>query len=98
MERIGDLLPAAARALGLDAELQLGRATSTWLAIVAERVPAASGSCRLVAIEADALVVEADHPLVAQEIRLRAAELLEAFRAAPGGFPARGLRVGVRRV
>jgi predicted nucleic acid-binding Zn ribbon protein len=98
MERIGDLLPAAARGLGLEAELRLARAISTWDALVAERAPAATGSCRLVAIEAEALLVEADLPIVAQELRLRSGELLGAFRNAPGGFPASGLRVGVRRV
>ena len=98
MERIGDLLPAAARGLGLEAELRLARAGTTWEALVAERAPAATGSSRLVGIEADALLIEADEPIVAQELRLRSTELLEAFRAAPGGFPAHGLRVRVRRV
>ncbi len=98
MERIGDLLPAAARELGLEAELRLARATSTWDALVAERVPAATGACRLVGVDVDALMVEADQAIVAQELRLRTGELLEAFRTAPGGFSASGLRVGVRRV
>jgi hypothetical protein len=98
MERIGDLLPAAARELGLEDELRLARATATWNALVAERVPAATGACRLLGVEAHALLVEADHPIVGQELRLRSAELLAAFRAAPGGFPAAGLRVRVRRV
>jgi hypothetical protein len=98
MERIGDLLPAAARELGLEAELRLARAGSTWDALVAERVPAATGACRLVAIEDDALLVEADQPIVGQELRLRSGELLGAFRTAPGGFSATGLRVRVRRV
>jgi hypothetical protein len=98
MERIGDLLPAAARELGLEAELRLGRATSTWEALIAERVPAATGSCRLVGIEAEDLLVEADRPIVAQELRLRSTELVGAFRVAPGGFRASGLRVRVRRV
>lgn len=98
MERIGDLLPAAARELGLEDELRLARATATWDALVAERVPAATGACRLVGLEAQALLVEADHPIVGQELRLRSSELLAAFRAAPGGFQAVGLRVKVRRV
>jgi Dna[CI] antecedent DciA-like protein len=98
MERIGDLLPAAARELGLEAELRLARAGSTWDALVAERVPAATGACRLVTIEDDALLVEADQPIVGQELRLRSGELLGAFRTAPGGFSATGLRVRVRRV
>lgn len=98
MERIGDLLPEAARHLGLEDELRRARAGQTWTALVGERVPAASGACRLVGVEGGDLLVEADAPIVAQELRLRSGELLEAFRAAPGGFAARGIRVRVRTV
>ena len=98
MERLGDLLPDTARRLGLDEEMRLLRAIQTWSALVAERVPAAAGSTRLVRIDGFALVVEADAPIVAQEIRMRSTELLTAFRAAPGGLTASELRVGVRRV
>ena len=42
MVRIGDLMPATARALGLEDELRLSRAIATFEAIVAERVPAAA--------------------------------------------------------
>ncbi len=97
MERIGNLIPEAARRLGLEDELRLSRAWSTWAAIVAERAPAASGACRLVRIDGFALIVDADAPIVAQEIRLRAPELLEAFGTAPGGFRAGEIRVRVRR-
>jgi len=92
-DRLSDLLPGAARALGLEAELRLARAISTWDAIVAERVPAAAGACRLVAIEGDALVVAVDEPIVASELRMRALELLGAFRTAPGGALVRTLRL-----
>ena len=44
--RVGDLLPEAARALGLEDELRLARAITTWDAIIAERVPPAVGSRR----------------------------------------------------
>jgi predicted nucleic acid-binding Zn ribbon protein len=98
MERIGDLIPAAARRLGLEEELRLARAVATWDAIVGERVPAASGSCRLVRVEGRTLVVDADEPIVAQELRMRSPELLAAFRDAPGGTPVANLRVEVRRV
>ena len=97
MRRIGDLIPEAARALGLEDELRLSRAIATFEAIVAERVPAAAGACRVVRIEGFALVVEADAPIVAQELRLRSTELLEAFSAAPGGLGVRDLQVHVRR-
>jgi predicted nucleic acid-binding Zn ribbon protein len=97
MERLGDLLPDTARRLGLDDELRLARAISTWNALVAERVPAAASSTRLLRIDGFALVVEADAPIVAQELRMRGPELLRAFRAAPGGIAASELRVGVRR-
>ena len=91
--RIGDLLPDAARELGLEAELRLARATATWEALVAERVPPAVGACRLVRLEPGRLVVEADEPIVASELRLRALELLAAFAGAPGGAAATELRI-----
>ena len=92
MVRLGELIPDAARALGLEDELRLSRAIATFEAIVAERVPAAAGACRVIRLD-----VEADAPIVAQELRLRASELLTAFAAAPSGVGARELRVHVRR-
>jgi predicted nucleic acid-binding Zn ribbon protein len=92
-DRVGDLLPEAARALGLEDELRLARAITTWDALVAERVPPAAGACRLVRLEPEALVVAADEPIVAAELRMRASELLAAFAAAPGGAPVRFLRL-----
>jgi hypothetical protein len=61
--------------------------------LVAERVPAAAGACRLVRIEPDAVVVAVDEPIVAAELRMRALELLSAFGAAPGGAKVRLLRL-----
>ena len=97
MQRLGDLIPEAARRLGLDDELRLARALATWSAIVAERVPAAAGSTRLLRIDGFALVVEADAPIVGQELRMRSTELLGAFRSAPGGMAATELRIAIRR-
>ena len=97
MTRIGDLLPDAARGLGLEDELRLSRAMATFEALVAERVPAAAGACRVIRLEGFMLDVEADAPIVAQELRLRSGELLSAFAASPGGVGARELRVHVRR-
>ena len=96
MVRLGDLIPDAARALGLEDELRLSRAIATFEALVAERVPAATGACRVIRMEGFSLVVEADAPIVAQELRMRAPELLSAFAAAPGGVGVRELRVRVR--
>jgi len=92
-DRLGDLLPEAARALGLEDELRLARAITTWDAIVAERVPPAAGACRLVALEPDTVVVAVAEPIVAAELRLRALELLAAFSAAPGGIRAHQLKL-----
>jgi Dna[CI] antecedent DciA-like protein len=97
MQRIGELIPEAARHMGLENELRLARAITTFGAIVAERAPAASGACRLLRLDGFALLVEADAPIVAQELRLRTPELLEALAAAPGGLRAHELRVRVRR-
>src|SRR5207237_8783356 len=85
MQRVGDLLGDTARRLGLEEELRHARAVATWEAIVGERVPGAAGASRLIRIDGSGLVVEADEPIVAQELRLRLTELLAAFRAAPRG-------------
>lgn len=97
MVRLGDLIPDAARALGLEDELRLSKAIATFEGLVAERVPPAAGSCRVVRLEGFAVDIEADAPIVAQELRLRSSELLAAFAAAPGGIGVRELRVHVRR-
>ena len=78
--------------LGLEDELRLARAIATWDAIVAERVPPAVGACRLVALEPDAIVVAADEPIVAAELRMRALELLGAFARGAGRRPRARLR------
>lgn len=96
MQRIGELIPAAARHLGLEDELRTARARTTWDALVGERVPAAAGENRLVGIDGNDLLVEADTPIVGQELRMRSAELLGAFRGSPGGFAASALRIRVR--
>jgi hypothetical protein len=93
MRRIGDLLPEAAAALGLEGELGQARAMASWQRIVAEHVPPAAGMTHLVAIQPGALVVSASEPIVAQELLLRSAELLDAFAAAPGGGRLAELRV-----
>lgn len=97
MSRIGDLIPNAAERLGLADELRRARATATFEAIVAEHAPAAHGACRAVRIDGATLVVEADAPIVAQELRMHASELAAAFRASPAGASVTDLRVTIRR-
>jgi Dna[CI] antecedent, DciA len=99
MQRVGELLPSAAQELGLAEPLRRGRQMAAWEHVVAERVPAAAAGCRLLEVRADgAVIVSASSPIIAQELRLRAPELLEAFGQAPGGSRGRELRVQVRRV
>jgi hypothetical protein len=97
MSRIGDLMPQAAARLGLEDELRRARFVATFDAIVAERAPAAHGACRAIKVDGDTLVVEADAPIVGQELLLHGDDLTSAFRTAPGGYPVRQLRVTVRR-
>jgi hypothetical protein len=97
MVRIGHLLPEAARGLGLEDELRLSRAMATFDRLVAELVPAVVGACRVARVDGPVVVVEADAPIVAQELRLHVPELLAAFAATPGGAGVRELRVGVGR-
>ena len=84
MVRLGDLIPDAARALGLDEELRLSKAMATFESIVAERVPAAAGACRVTRFEGFAVDVEADVPIVAQELRLRAIGAADGLRGLAG--------------
>jgi hypothetical protein len=96
MSRIGDLIPPAAAHLGLADELRRARAVATFDAIVAELAPAAHGACRALRLDGATLVVEADAPIVALELRLRALALRDAFRVAPAGATIEELRVTVR--
>jgi hypothetical protein len=98
MIRIGDLLPDAARGLGLEDELRLSRAMTTFDQLIGERVPGAAGACRATRVDGATLVVEAAAPIVAQELRLRSPELLAAFAATPAGAGVRELRIVVARV
>ena len=97
MSRIGELMPQAAAHLGLQDELRRARLVATFEAIVAELAPAAHGACRALRVEGETLVVEADAPIVGQELLLHAETLATAFRMAPGGVPVRQIRVVVRR-
>jgi hypothetical protein len=97
MSRIGDLMPDTAARLGLADELRRARFLATFDAIVAERVPAAHGACRALRLDGETLLVEADAPIVGQELLLHADDLVIAFARAPGGAPVRQLRVTVRR-
>ncbi len=92
--RLGDLLPGVARDLGLEAEFALARGAAAWDLLIAERVPPAVGACRLVGLEPDALVVAANEPIVAAELRMRAAELLDAFAQTTGSARRRFVRIG----
>ena len=97
MSRIGDLMPDAAARLGLEDELRRARFVATFDAVVAELAPAAHGACRAVRVDRETLVVEADAPIVGQELVVRSDSLIGAFRTAPGGVSVRQLRVAIRR-
>ncbi len=96
MRRIGDLIPGLANELGLEPELKLATAMASWERVVAEQVPPAAGTSRLLEVAPPALVVSAPDPLTAQELRLRSGILLDAFAAAPGGTRLRELRIVIR--
>jgi hypothetical protein len=97
MRRVGDVLPGVAAELGIDRELKVARQRAAWQRIVAERAPAAGASSSLLAVQPPVLVVSAASPIVAQELRLRQSELLEAFAQAPDGQRLLELRVVIRR-
>lgn len=95
-QRVADLLPELAQSLGLEDELQRSRAMASWARIVEEHVAGAAGASALLAVAAPALVVSATSPIVAQELRYQATELLAAFARAPGGSRLLELRIAIR--
>lgn len=97
MQRLSDLLPEAAAALGIEDDLHRARVAAAWERTIAEHVPAAAGACWVVGLEDGGLVVAADEPAVAQELRLRATELLASLSRAPAVGNLRGIRIVVRR-
>jgi hypothetical protein len=94
--RLGDLLPALASQLGIDEELRAARGLTSWSRILEERVPAAAGASELLEVRPPRLIVSAADGATAQELRLHAFELLEAFASAPGGQRLLELQVVVR--
>lgn len=96
MKRVGDVLPGVAAELGIDRELRFARQMSAWQRIVAEHVPPAAGASTLLSLQPPAIVVSATSPIVAQELRLRQADLLDAFSQAPDGEKLFELRVVIR--
>jgi predicted nucleic acid-binding Zn ribbon protein len=96
MRRLGELLPGAAAELGLEEPLRVGRAMAAWQRLVEEHLPAAAGATRLLELRDGVVIVAASAPIVAQELHLRAEELLTAFGQAAGGQRMRELRVVVR--
>ena len=96
--RVGDLLPEAARALGLEEQLRWARAVAAWDRLVQVHAPAAAGGSRPVRLERDGtLVVEASAPIVGQELLVCADGLFAAYAAMADGIRAESLRVVVRR-
>ncbi len=96
--RVGDLLPSVTAGLGLERELRVARQMAAWERLVAELVPGAAGSTRMLAVQPPALLVSAAGTAVAQELRLRQHELLGAFAASPDGEHLLELRISVRPV
>ena len=97
MERLADLLPQTVRQFGLEDQFEQARAAAAWLRLIEERVPAAVEACRLTDLRNGIATIETDEPIVAQEIRLRAPELLTVLRGAIR-TPIRQIRVTTRHV
>ena len=93
MRRLSDVLPEVAQSLGIEGELRLSRQMGAWRHLVAELLPAAAGESELLSVQPPVLVVSAVSPIVAQELRLRSASLLDAFASTPDGVRLVELRI-----
>jgi len=95
--RVGDMLPEIAAEIGIEGQLRFARQMAAWERLVEELLPAARGASQLLAVQPPTLVASAADNLVAQELRLRQAQLLEAFGRLPDGAHLIELRVVVRQ-
>ena len=96
MRRLSDLLPEVATHLGIGAELEDASRSQTWELLVAELVPPAAGRCQVLEAHPPTMVVSAADAATAQELRLHASVLLDAFSALPSGAGMTELKVVVR--
>jgi 2-hydroxychromene-2-carboxylate isomerase len=96
LEPVAKLLPGLARQLGLEDQLSQAQLMAAWDRLVAEHLPAAAGACRAVGLDGETLVVEADAPIVAQELHLRSEELVQLLGTRPEGARVVRLRIRVR--
>jgi hypothetical protein len=94
-EGLANLLPEAARALGLEEELRFARTMGAFSDLLRDVAPHLAADCRLVAIERGRLIVEAQNPAAGQEVHLRGAELARAFGERPGGERSIGITVRI---
>ena len=94
--RVGDMLPSIAAEIGIEDELRLARQMAAWERLVEELLPAARGASQLLSVQPPTLVASASDNVVAQELRLRQAQLLDAFARIPDGVHLIDLRVVVR--
>ncbi|HKA15302.1 MAG TPA: DUF721 domain-containing protein [Myxococcota bacterium] len=86
--RIGALVPAVLRDLGLDESARALRIDESWERALGSEV---ASHCRPVALRNGVLEVQADSSAWCQTLRLRAPELLDRLAAALGGDAPRAL-------
>jgi len=92
-QRLGALIPEAARALGFEAALELAQQAAVLHAVLQEIAPHLAPHCRLTGSEKGRLVLEADDRATAQELHLRGAEIAGVYAQRPDGRRAVGLLV-----
>jgi len=94
-EQVGQLLPEAARALGLEGELRLARRSTAFNALLVTLAPTLAGHCALVSIERGEMIIDVETSAAAQELHLRGREITAAFSNLPEGERTHGLHVRV---
>lgn len=92
--RIGEALSELAGQLRIDDPILLGRLSAHWVQAVGDAV---AGHAQPRALEQNLLVVEADSPEWATQIRFLEREVLEGIAGVVGPGAVTGLRVVIRR-
>ena len=89
--RVGDILPAILKSVGLDQKIRERKILSIWPTVVGEEIAARTEAVK---IEKGVLYVHVDHPAWVQELHFMEREIRQKLRAKAPGIKLERIRFG----
>ncbi|UCH83672.1 MAG: DUF721 domain-containing protein [Candidatus Latescibacterota bacterium] len=89
--RVGDILPAVLKSLGLDQKLKEREILACWAEVVGEEI---AGHTRAVKIDRGVLFVHVDHSAWMQELHFKEKEIIQRLKKEKPDITIRKIRFG----